>query len=132
MITIKALIKLNEIKQSSKSFRQENIITSIQETITNETKKAISVLEQNEQKLKNECKAVLKEIQEYLDPNKCNDNVLFQIINESSEDIEKDEFNEVYLTNLNDKIVEIKQKLNKLAVEIKSYENKFYFNQFKI
>jgi len=131
--SIKALIQLNEIKQSLKSSRQEkltsygNKITSIQKTISKETEKAINNLKTNERQLNDECKSVLKEIQEYLDPSKYEDNILFQI-DESREKIEKDKFNEVDLTNLNKKITEINSSLNKLTDEINSYENKFEFN----
>jgi hypothetical protein len=124
--TIKAYIELNEIKNNLKSGCQEKLIfyeakiASIEQTITNETEKAMSILRKNEQELKIKCKILLNRIKRDLDSN-----FYVQQISESRENIEKDEFNEDKLTNLNSKISKTKEQLNKLSDQMKNYETKF-------
>lgn len=135
--SIKAYIELNEIKKNLKISRQEKLslyeakIASIQQTITNKTKQAISILKNNEQQLNDECKILLDSIKGDLDSNRYELNAVLQI-DESREKIEKDELNEYELTNLKSKISKIKEQSNKLSDKIKKYDNKFEFDQHKI
>ena len=130
--TIKTYNELNEINNNLESSRQEKLtsygskIALIEQTITDETKKAIIILKNNEQQLKDDCKTLLKIIKHDLDSSSYK-----QQINESRETIEKDELNEESLNNLSDKISRIKET-NRRSDYIKNYENKFEFNQMNL
>ena len=133
--SLKVCIDLNEINQNLKNNSQikltkhEARLTSIKQIIKDETNKMISLLRQNEQNLTNECDTMLIEIKSNLNANKYQDEI--QIV-DVKEKIEKDGYNQDELKNLNNTLLELKQKSNELSVQIKNYENYYEFIQNKI
>jgi hypothetical protein len=133
--SLKVCIDLNEINQNLKNNSQikltkhEARLASIKQIITDETNKMISLLRQNEQNLTNECDTMLIEIKSNLNANKYQDEIQ---IGDVKEKIEKDGYNQDELINLNNTLLEMKQKSNELTVQIKNYENYYEFIQNKI
>jgi len=91
----------------------------------------IDVLKQNEQVLMNQCEKMLNELNTSLDSKKFEEKDSFKNIDESKIVIEKNKLNEEELKNLNCKINQIKQELNKLTDQVKTYQNNYTFNSNK-
>jgi len=130
--SLKSYIELNEIRQDLKNNREEKLnthvtkITTIKQTISNETNKIVKLVKKNETNLHTECDEILNEITSNFDSSKYEDDVKFQI-DASKDKLEKDGLNEAELVNLNTRISQIKQQMSQLTETIKSYENKFEF-----
>jgi hypothetical protein len=127
-ITLNHCIEINEINNNSKKSNEEKLsihekdLKSIKQTINDETNKIINILKQNEIILCNECDIMLNDVKSNLNLNK------FEI-DDSIIEIEKDELNEIQLSNLNTKIDEIKNNINNNSKKI---ENKILNNDLLI
>ena len=135
-ISLKIFIELNEAKQNLKKKREEKLnthvakIESIKQKISDETTKLINILKENEKILTDECDLKLNEINSNLDSKKFEDNDLLKT--ESRNKIEKNELNEDELKQLNEKIPQLKEELNKFLNDIEIYEIHFNFTENEI
>ena len=125
-ITIKHCFEINEIRNNLKKSNEEKLsiheekLKSIKQTINDETNKIINILKKNEIILCNECDIILNDVKSNLNE--------FEIDN-SIEEIEKDELNEIQLNSLKTKLDEIK---NNLSNNSKQIENKILSNDLLI